>query len=141
MAIMYILKYSKQRDRVMIEKIKRIGILRNLSMIISIVVVILAIYGMISQNVIIDKVLFPLCWHAICLNWIAELIDCMRLRKELTEDIFKKLRWQRVVFRIKAIIRFEVQLPEEAKKEIMKIFDDEIKNTLKEIKDATVRDS
>lgn len=122
----------------MIEKIKRVGILRNLSLIISIVVIILAIYSMRNQNVIIDKMIFPLCWLAICLNWIAELIDCMRLRKELTEENFKKRRWQRAVYRIKAIIRFEVQLPEEAKKEIMKIFEDEIKNTLKEIVDATV---
>lgn len=122
----------------MIEKIKRVGILRNLSLIISIVVIILAIYSMRNQNVTIDKMLFPLCWLAICLNWIAELIDCMRLRKELTEEIIKKIRWQRAVFRIKAMIRFEVELPEKAKKEIMKIFEDEIKNTLKEIVDATV---
>lgn len=74
----------------MIEKIKRVGILRNLSLIISIVVIILAIYSMRNQNVTIDKMLFPLCWLAICLNWMAELIDCMRLRKELTEEIFKK---------------------------------------------------
>lgn len=122
----------------MIEKIKRIGILRNLSLIISIVVIILAIYGMYNQNVTIDKMLFPLCWLAICLNWVAELIDCMRLRKELQEEILKRLIWERAVFRIKAIIRFEVQLPKEAKKEIMKIIEDEIKNTLKEIEDATV---
>lgn len=122
----------------MIEKIKRVGILRNLALIISIVVVILAIYSIYNQNVIIDKMLFPLCWLSICLNWIAEIIDCIRLRKELNDEIYKKLMWERTVLRIKSIVMFEVQLPEEAKKEIMKIFDDEIENVFKETEDATV---
>lgn len=74
----------------MIEKIKRVGILRNLSLITSIVVVILAIYSMRNQNVTIDIMIVPLCWLAIRLNWMAELIDCMRLRKELNEEIIKK---------------------------------------------------